>query len=150
LVSTDGRTGVVLTVGRCTADELPRCQEKGIPVTHTVGLDGKFLPYVEKFAGLHVKESDPVITDDLKQRGLLYRADTILHTYPFCWRCGTALIYYALDAWYIGTTERKAELIANNSATNWVPAHIKTGRLGDWLENNIDWQFPRTRYWGPP
>ena len=149
-VSTDEGTGVVHTSALYGVDDLRLCQEKGIPFKHTVGLDGKFLPYVEKFAGLHVKEADPVITDELKQRGLLYKAETILHTYPECWRCKTPLIYYALDAWYIRTTERKAELLANNSATNWVPAHIKTGRMGDWLENNIDWQFSRSRYWGTP
>jgi len=149
-VSTDEGTGVVHTSALYGVDDLRLCQEKGIPFKHTVGLDGKFLPYVEKFAGLHVKEADPVITDDLRARGLLYKAETILHTYPECWRCKTPLIYYALDAWYIRTTERKAELIANNGATNWVPAHIKTGRMGDWLENNIDWQFSRTRYWGTP
>jgi isoleucyl-tRNA synthetase len=149
-VSTDEGTGVVHTSALYGVDDLRLCQEKGIPFKHTVGLDGKFLPYVEKFAGLHVKEADPVITDDLRQRGLLYKAETILHTYPECWRCKTPLIYYALDAWYIRTTERKEELIANNNATNWVPPHIKTGRMGDWLENNIDWQFSRTRYWGTP
>ena len=149
-VSTDEGTGVVHTSALYGVDDLRLAQEKGIPFKHTVGLDGKFLPYVEKFAGLHVKEADPLIIDDLKSRGLLYKAETILHTYPFCWRCGTPLIYYALDAWYIRTTERKAELIANNNATNWVPAHIKTGRMGDWLENNVDWQFSRSRYWGTP
>ena len=149
-VSTDEGTGVVHTSALYGVDDLRLSQEKGIPFKHTVGLDGKFLPYVEKFAGLHVKEADPVIIDDLKNRGLLYKAEIVLHTYPFCWRCGTPLIYYALDAWYIRTTERKAELIANNNATNWVPAHIKTGRMGDWLENNVDWQFSRSRYWGTP
>ena len=149
-VSTEEGTGVVHTSALYGVDDLRLCQEKGIPFKHTVGLDGKFLPYVEKFAGLHVKEADPVIIDDLKERGLLYRAETILHTYPFCWRCGTPLIYYALDAWYIRTTERREELIANNNATNWVPEHIKSGRMGDWLKNNIDWQFSRSRYWGTP
>ena len=149
-VSTDEGTGVVHTSALYGVDDLRLCQEKGIPFKHTVGLDGKFLPYVDRFAGLHVKEADPVIIDDLDQRGLLYKSETTLHTYPFCWRCGTPLIYYALDAWYIRTTARKEQLIANNNATNWVPAHIKTGRMGDWLENNIDWQFSRTRYWGTP
>ena len=149
-VSTDEGTGVVHTSALYGVDDLRLCQEKDIPFKHTVGLDGKFLPYVDKFAGLHVKEADPVIIDDLDQRGLLYKSETTLHTYPFCWRCGTPLIYYALDAWYIRTTARKEQLIANNNATNWVPAHIKTGRMGDWLENNIDWQFSRTRYWGTP
>ncbi len=149
-VSMDEGTGVVHTSALYGVDDLRLCQEKGIPFKHTVGLDGKFLPYVEKFAGLHVKEADPVIIDDLKQRGLLYRAETILHTYPECWRCHTPLIYYALDAWYIRTTAHKDELLANNDATNWVPAHIKTGRMGEWLRNNVDWQFSRSRYWGTP
>ena len=149
-VSTDEGTGVVHTSALYGVDDLRLCQEKGIPFKHTVGLDGKFLPYVEKFAGLHVKEADPVIIDDLKARGLLYKSETILHTYPFCWRCHTPLIYYAIDSWYVRTTERKAELIANNAATNWVPAHIKTGRMGDWLENNVDWAISRSRYWGTP
>ncbi len=149
-VSTEEGTGVVHTSALYGVDDLRLCQEKGIPFKHTVGLDGKFLPYVDKFAGLHVKEADPLIIDDLRERGLLYKAETTLHTYPFCWRCSTPLIYYALDAWYIRTTERKEELIANNAATNWVPAHIKTGRMGDWLQNNVDWQFSRSRYWGTP
>jgi len=149
-VSTEEGTGIVHTSALYGVDDLRLCQENGIPFRHTVGLDGKFLPYVEKFAGLHVKESDPVILDDLKSRGLLYKAETILHTYPECWRCKTPLIYYALDSWYVRTTDRKQELIANNAATNWVPAHVKTGRMGDWLENNIDWAISRSRYWGTP
>ncbi len=149
-VSTEEGSGVVHTSALYGVDDLRLCQQKGIPFRHTVGLDGTFLPYVEQFAGLHVKEANPLIEDDLKTRGLLYKAGTILHTYPECWRCRTPLIYYALDSWYVRTTERKADLIANNAATNWVPEHVKTGRMGDWLENNVDWAISRSRYWGTP
>jgi isoleucyl-tRNA synthetase len=149
-VSTEEGTGVVHTAAAYGADDLRLCQEKGIPIRHTVDLRGRFLPAVEKFAGLPVKEADPLIIEDLRQRGLLYRAGQIRHTYPFCWRCRTALLYYALDSWYIRTTEVKRELVANNAATDWVPAHVRTGRMGDWLENNVDWAFSRSRYWGTP
>src|SRR5437588_2530925 len=149
-VSMEEGTGIVHTSALYGADDLRLCQQKGIPFKHTVDLRGRFFDYVEKFAGLWVKEADLKITDDLRERGLLYRAGTVEHTYPFCWRCSTALVYYALDSWYIRTTERKEQLVANNLGTNWVPAHVKAGRMGDWLENNVDWAFSRSRYWGTP
>ncbi|HEX6548990.1 MAG TPA: isoleucine--tRNA ligase [Candidatus Dormibacteraeota bacterium] len=149
-VSVDDGTGVVHTSAAYGADDLRLCQEKGVLVRHTVDLRGRFFLEVEKFAGMFVKDADPRITEDLRERGLIYKAGTIHHTYPFCWRCNTPLIYYALDAWYIRTTELKHELVGNNAETNWVPEHIKDGRMGEWLRNNVDWQFSRTRYWGTP
>ena len=149
-VSTEEGTGVVHTSALYGVDDLRLCQSFGIPFKHTVDLSGRFFPYVEKFAGIGTKDANPLIQHDLKERGLLYKAETILHTYPECWRCGTSLIYYALDSWYIRTAEHKAELLANNAATNWIPGHVKTGRMGDWLENNVDWAFSRSRYWGTP
>ncbi|HEY6876192.1 MAG TPA: isoleucine--tRNA ligase [Candidatus Dormibacteraeota bacterium] len=149
-VSTEEGTGVVHTSALYGVDDLRLCQSFGIPFKHTVDLNGRFFPYVEKFAGIGVKDANPLILHDLKERGLLYKSETILHTYPECWRCGTSLVYYALDSWYIKTTEHKSELIFNNSNTNWIPAHVKTGRMGDWLENNVDWAFSRSRYWGTP
>jgi len=149
-VSLEEGTGVVHTSAAYGADDLRLCQEKGILVRHTVDLRGRFFPEVEKFAGMFVKDADPVISRDLQDRGLLYEAGTIHHTYPFCWRCGTPLIYYALDSWYIRTSEHKGELIKHNAETNWQPAHIKDGRMGEWLRNNVDWAFSRSRYWGTP
>ncbi len=149
-VSTDEGSGVVHTSALYGVDDLKLCLSFGIPFKHTVDLTGHFFPYVEKFAGIGVKDANPLIQHDLKERGLLYKAETILHTYPECWRCSTSLIYYALDSWYVQTTKHKAELLFNNMNTNWVPAHVKTGRMGDWLENNVDWAISRSRYWGTP
>jgi isoleucyl-tRNA synthetase len=149
-VSTEEGTGIVHTAAAYGADDLRLCQEKGIPFRHTVDLRGRFVPEVEKFNGMTVREANPLIVEDLRERGLLYAGGEIRHPYPFCWRCDTPLIYYALDSWYIRTQSLKDQLLANNDATSWIPPHVKTGRMGDWLANNVDWAFSRSRYWGTP
>ncbi len=123
--------------------------ENGLDFVHTVDLQGKVIG-TYPFAGKFVKDADPLILDDLKSRGLLFRSETIRHTYPFCWRCESPLLYYAKQTWYIRTTAVKESLIAGNKEINWYPEHIKYGRFGDWLENNVDWAFSRERYWGTP
>ncbi len=102
------------------------------------------------WAGVFVKAADPAIQDELASRGLLYKAGTYEHTYPFCWRCDSPLLYYAKETWYIRTSADKDALVANNAKINWYPEHIKEGRFGNWLENNVDWALGRDRYWGTP
>jgi isoleucyl-tRNA synthetase len=149
-VATDEGTGIVHTAGAYGEDDLKLCQEAGIEVRHTVGLDGRFLPFVTDFQGIFVKDADPLITEELRQRGLLYKEERILHAYPFCWRCETPLLYYALDSWFIKTTAVKDRLLAHNHSVHWVPAHLRDGRMGNWLESVQDWNLSRARYWGTP
>ena len=149
-VTTEDGTGLVHQSPAFGADDLQVCRAYGLPVVNPVAPDGHFLADVELVGGLFFKEADKPLVKELKIRGLLYRHQPYEHSYPHCWRCHTALIYYAQPSWYIRTTSIKDELLRENAATNWYPETIKTGRYGDWLNNNIDWALSRNRYWGTP
>jgi isoleucyl-tRNA synthetase len=149
-VTIEDGTGLVHIAPAFGADDMEVSKTYNLPVLLTVGPDGAFLPQVTPWRGVFVKEADPAITADLDQRGLLFRAETYTHTYPFCWRCDTPLLYYARESWYIRTSAFKERLVELNRQINWVPEHIKEGRFGNWLENNIDWALSRERYWGTP
>ena len=112
--------------------------------------NGTFIAEVRPWSGKFVKDADPFIIEDLKSRGLLFKSEEYTHTYPFCWRCGTPLLYYSRNTWYIRTSALKDRLVALNKEINWYPDHIKNGRFGNWLENNVDWALGRERYWGTP
>jgi isoleucyl-tRNA synthetase len=149
-VTTEDGTGIVHIAPAYGVDDLALGQEHGLPVVHGVGLDGYFLPEVTPVAGKFFKDADPILIEELRERGLLYRDEIHRHNYPHGWRTGDPLIYYAKNAWYIRTTDYRDRLVELNKTINWVPATIRDGRFGKWLENNVDWALSRERFWGTP
>jgi len=149
-VTTEDGSGLVHLAPAFGADDMQMSIENDLPILMTVNDSGRFTSDVRPWAGMWVKDADPLIIKDLQQRGLLFDEGSYEHTYPFCWRCDTPLLYYARPTWYIRTSELKNRLVALNENVNWYPEYIKHGRFGNWLENNIDWALGRERYWGTP
>ncbi|MFH1141481.1 MAG: class I tRNA ligase family protein, partial [Chloroflexota bacterium] len=150
-VSMEDGTGIVHIAPAYGAEDQELGRANSLPTLHTVDLQGNIVPeWGLPGSGKFVKEADEDIMRDLQQRGLLYKREVIRHTYPFCWRCNTPLLYYAKSSWYIKTTAVKDRLISGNQKINWYPEHIQEGRFGEWLRGNVDWALSRERYWGTP
>ncbi len=150
-VTTDGGTGLVHQAPAFGEDDYRVLNENDIDAfVCPVGLDGRFNESVTDFSGMHVKEADKPIIEFLKQRGSLYRQEVIQHSYPFCPRSDTPLIYVAIPAWYVRTSSIVDKLVSANDQIHWVPEHIKEGRFGNWLKGEVDWGVSRNRVWGTP
>jgi isoleucyl-tRNA synthetase len=158
-VTTEDGTGLVHIAPAFGEDDYRVAADNGIfdptrqeTLFNPVAPDGRFDARVRGFEGKFVKSPEVTreLIDDLDRRGLLFREQVYEHSYPHCWRCGTPLLYYATSSWYIGTAAVKQELLDNNETIGWHPEHVKHGRFGKWLENNVDWALSRDRYWGTP
>jgi isoleucyl-tRNA synthetase len=148
IVSMDEGTGIVHIAPAYGDLEVGR--RHALPTVFSVDLHGNTYEGYEGFGGKFFKQADPLIMADLRGRGLVLREARVKHAYPFCWRCETPLLYYAKNSWYIKTTAVKDRMIALNDKIGWIPEHIRKGRFGNWLENNVDWAISRERYWGTP
>ena len=149
-VTTQDGTGIVHTAVMYGEDDYELGKEVDLPTHHTVDHEGRFTNDVPEFNGQYVKDAEKGIINYLKTKNLLFKEEPHLHSYPFCWRCDTQLIYYVKNSWFIRMTSLRKQLIKNNSQINWVPSHLKEGRFGEFIKEAKDWALSRERYWGTP
>jgi len=149
-VSADDGSGVVHMSPAFGADDYAAGKRHNLAFLQPVGARGEFPSSMPLVGGLFVKDADPLLIEELKRRGVLWKAARIVHQYPHCWRCGTPLIYYARTSWFVRTTAYRDSMLARNARVDWHPRSVGEGRFGDWLKTNIDWAISRDRYWGSP
>ena len=149
-VTMDDGTGIVHIAPAFGEDDYQIGRKYDLPVVQLVKLDGTFPEKVKLWKGEFVKDADPKIIKHLEERNLLEGVHEHTHEYPFCWRCDSPLLYYAMESWFIAMTKVQDSLIRNNNNINWFPQHLQKGRFGDFISDVKDWALSRKRYWGTP
>jgi isoleucyl-tRNA synthetase len=149
-VSAEDGTGIVHMAPAFGSDDYAAGQRHGLPMLNPLDEAGNFVEGVPVVGGMFVKDADPLLVEELRSGGVLYKIDSAVHNYPHCWRCDSPLLYIARDSWFAATSTLRDELIANNAQVNWYPPEVGDKRFGDWLRGNVDWALSRDRYWGTP
>lgn len=149
-ISQQEGTGLVHIAPAFGEDDFAVGQEYGLPLHRPIDEHGRVVEEVNQWAGKFFKDVDPLIVDELQRRSLIYKDEKIYHTYPFCWRCDTPLMYYTIKTWFIGVSEFRNSLVEHNNEVKWLPSYVGQGRFGNWIVKAKDWNVSRNRFWGTP